>query len=107
MRKLLLGFTLIAFVVGLTTAGSVSGSTTTTVTTTVDTPVSVKPSIDLVCMQNAVTKRDNAVIAALDKYHASWKKALETRRESLVAAWQMTDRKERWSALRKAWAEFY
>ena len=124
MRKLLLGFTLLAFVVGLTTAGSVyaaqfglglgknkhnkiEADVAVAATTTVGTSSSTKSVVDLVCMQTAVAKRDNAVIAALDKYHASWKLALETRRDALVAAWKLTDRTERWKALRKAWSEFY
>lgn len=124
MRKLFLGFILLAFVVGLTTAGSVYAvpfglglgknknkkvevDIAVSSTTTAGVATSSKSVVDLVCMQTAITKRDDAVIAALDKYHASWRNVLEIRRDSLVAAWQLTDRTERWNALRKAWTEFY
>lgn len=62
--------------------------------------------VDLVCMQTAVEKRDNAIIAGLDTYYTNVKAALVARRDALKAAWGMTDRKARQEAIRKAWNDF-
>ena len=62
--------------------------------------------VDLACMQTAVEKRDNAMIAALDAYHASWKAALQTRRDELKAAWGIQDKNQREDAIRAAWRKF-
>ncbi len=62
--------------------------------------------VDLACMQTAVGKRDDAVIAAVDAHHDSVKAALVARRDALKAAWGLTDRKARRDALAKAWTDF-
>ncbi|MEK7654405.1 MAG: hypothetical protein AAB345_03990 [Patescibacteria group bacterium] len=59
------------------------------------------------CMQAAVEKRDNSVIAAADKYHAELVKALQTRRDALKAAWGMKDPAERQKALKSAWDAYH
>ena len=61
------------------------------------------PATDLVCIQNAVTKRDNAVISAWDKFTPAVRTALVARRDALVVAWAKTDRQERRTAIRSAW----
>ena len=63
-------------------------------------------TVDLACMQTAVEKRDNAMIAAQDAYSASWKTALQTRRDELKAAWGIQDKKQREEAIRAAWKKF-
>ena len=45
-------------------------------------------SANAVCMQNAIEKRENSVIMALNTYHATLVRALETRRDALKAAVQ-------------------
>lgn len=54
--------------------------------------------VDRTCMRTAVEKRDNAVIAALNTFHASVKKDLETRRDTLRAAWDISAKNERKTA---------
>lgn len=65
-----------------------------------------KPVRDLACMQVANEKRDNAVIAAAKIYSADLIKALEVRRDSLKAAWGMTDPAARQKAIKAAWDTF-
>lgn len=63
-------------------------------------------TVDLACMKTAVEKRDNAVIAALDIFHAGVKQSLTTRRDALKAAWDKSGKNERKAAIRAAWAAF-
>jgi hypothetical protein len=58
--------------------------------------------IDLACMQTAVEKYDNAIIAAWDKRSADVKTALQTRRDALKSAWGIQDKKERRAAIKAA-----
>ncbi len=62
--------------------------------------------VDLVCMQTAVGTRDDAIIAALEIFHANVKTGLTARRDALKAAWAITDKDARKEAIKKAWAEF-
>ena len=62
-----------------------------------------KDPVDLVCMQNAVVKRDNSVITSVGTYSSDVKRLLETRRDALRAAWIITDKKARKEALKTAW----
>lgn len=59
-------------------------------------------TFDPVCIQTAVEKRDNAIIAATDTFSAAAKTALTTRRDALKAAWALTDRTARRTALKAA-----
>lgn len=68
--------------------------------------VSPKPTPNLPCMQAAVEKRDNAVIAAVDVYYGAVKTALQVRRDALKAAWGIANAKDRRAALRQAWDAF-
>ena len=61
-----------------------------------------KAPVDLVCMQNAVVKRDNAIIAAADVYVTAFKNSIGVRRDALKIAWTMTNKKARKEAIRKA-----
>lgn len=65
-----------------------------------------KRQIDVACMQNAVEKRDSAVIAGLDKYVLGLKAELEKRKTALKTAWAITDHKARREALREVWKSF-
>ena len=61
---------------------------------------------DLACMQAAIEKRENALIAAVDANNAAWKASLTTRRDELIAAWKLTDSKARREAVKAAWKKF-
>ncbi len=63
-------------------------------------------AVDLACVQSAITKRDNAIIAAVDTFHDATKAALQARRDALVAAWGITDRTARRAAIRTAWGNY-
>lgn len=62
--------------------------------------------VDLVCMKNAVEKRENAIIAAKEKAFASMDTAFKARRDALKAAWDKIDAKERREAMNTAWKAF-
>ncbi len=66
-----------------------------------------KKIIDLSCMQAAVSKRETAVINAYDTYSTAITATLQTRKSALVAAWTITDTKQRWTAIMKAWTTFW
>ncbi len=61
---------------------------------------------DPVCVQNAVEKRENAIIVAYDTKVQAIKNALVAKKAALVAAWGKTDQKERVQARQKAWEDF-
>jgi len=66
-----------------------------------------KPKIlDPACMKAAVEKRENAIQAAFETSYTSIKSALETRESKLLAAWDITNNRERKVAIRNAWDEF-
>lgn len=60
-------------------------------------------AINFSCMQTAVEKRDNAIIAAIDARYTAHKSALQTRRDALKAAWVITNAKDRRVARKTAW----
>lgn len=62
--------------------------------------------LDLTCMKTAVEKRENAIEATWDKFSASIKSALETRKSELSTAWGITNRLERAKAINAAWTKF-
>lgn len=62
--------------------------------------------VDLVCMQMAVEKRENATITAFDKFTVAKKQALEKRKTALLAAWKIENKQERRTALRTAWQTY-
>jgi hypothetical protein len=69
---------------------------------------STKPEVTLnvSCIQNAIEKRDSAVIAAHSVYNTSIVNALTARKDALKAAWAKTTRKERAEARNAAWTTF-
>lgn len=69
-------------------------------------PTTATPSVDLICLQIAVEKRDNAIIAAWDTVSSSIKTALQNRRDSLKSAWGISIRKDRNKAITSAWSHF-
>lgn len=66
----------------------------------------VNSAINVACIQAAVTTRDNSMITAVDTYQASIKSALSARRDALVAAYALTDRTARRTAVNAAWNAF-
>ena len=110
IKKLITASTIISF---LLSSGAVAlADTSTAANTNVSTAVSTSSTqpvgkpLDIACMQNAVEKRDNAVISALDGYHATVRAALVARRDALKAAWAVTDPDARAKAINSAWDAF-
>lgn len=62
--------------------------------------------VDLTCMKNAVTKREDAIIAAKTKAFTSMDTAFKARRDALKTAWDKTDAQERRQAINAAWDAF-
>lgn len=69
-------------------------------------PTSTPPIMDLACMQTAVDKRDTAIIAAFSNFTSTTTSALGMRKQNLVEAWKLTDKKARRDAIKRAW-NFY
>ncbi len=85
---------------------STSTPATSTPATTTPPVVKGKKRVDLVCMQNAVVKRDDSVLKGLDSYYAAAKAALTARKDALKSAWGIEDAKARKEALRAAWKNY-
>ncbi len=69
------------------------------------------PSVDLteaqrVCIKTALTKRESAVMSAIEAQNSAWKVAFQARGEALGKAWDLTTKKERKAAQEKAWSTF-
>jgi hypothetical protein len=99
MKKLITAIILTALM--LTVAPVLADYTSTSAATS--TPLKFKKVVNLVCMQTAVEKRDNAIIAALTARETALLAALTARRDALKAAWGISDAKARRKALRTAW----
>jgi len=97
MKKIILSLILSIFCLGLAGIASADDATNTATTT---------PTFDPVCMQNAIEKRDTALIVGIDAYVAAIKTALTARKDALKAAWLITDKTQRRSALKTAWKNF-
>jgi hypothetical protein len=69
-------------------------ATTTATTTTVGATTTSATSTQIICMQNALEKRENALITAHDAFAASVKTAIQNRLTGLKASWEL-DRKAR------------
>lgn len=68
--------------------------------------IKVGKAVDLVCVQNAITKREDAVMATIDTATTALKNAMTVRKTSLVAAWKIENRKDRNVAIKAAWSTF-
>jgi hypothetical protein len=66
----------------------------------------VKPAIDVSCIQTALEKRETALIAVIDKYASDVKLLLTARLQALKSAWALTDKKARRAAIKKAWKDY-
>lgn len=87
-----------ATVAGVVLAADSTGTVTTTTTTT--------NSTMLTCVASAIAKRESAIQAAFATLSDSWKSALTTRVSDLAAAWTMTDKTVRRTAIKEAWKKF-
>lgn len=72
----------------------------------VGTTTAKKPQLDVICIKNAVERRESAVIAAYDKKTTAIKTALTTRKNALKEAWSKITTKERLAARLAAWRVF-
>lgn len=112
MFKKLFGIVTLTALLSVTFASAQVDPTASTPVVTSPAPVTQtqtvakKAAFDPTCMQNAVDKRDSALIAAVDKYAAAAKTALETRKSALKESWAKPTAKERASAIRAAWAAY-
>lgn len=61
---------------------------------------------DWACVSTATSVREGEIIDAFSEFTASMKSALETRKTALVAANAKTEKSERQSARKSAWAAF-
>lgn len=61
---------------------------------------------NIVCVQNAVDKRETAIQTAFDAFSSFINSALQTRKTELLAAWSITDRNERKTAINAVWNKF-
>ena len=78
-----------------------------TTSTPTSTPRTGGPTTDqLACVRTAVEKRETALIATLESFYNAVKAAFETRKTDLLAAWSITDGKERRKARIEAWRKF-
>ncbi len=100
------GISLVASLLSLAIALPVIGQTTNTTTPTATSTHSMAGEVNLVCMQNAVLKRETAIASALDAYYNAEKAALTARTSALNSAWGIADRKARRAALKSAWKTF-
>jgi hypothetical protein len=65
---------------------------------------STKPVVNLSCVQEAVLARETAVTTSWTAFNTSVVAALTKRTEGLVAAWKVTDVKDRSADLKDVWA---
>jgi hypothetical protein len=97
MTKKFISGTLLAGFLALTLVSSAVAQTTTS------TMPKAPKTVDLLCVQTAVAKREAAIGSAVDAYYAAVKAALSTRASALNTAWGMTVKKDRNAAIMAAW----
>lgn len=67
---------------------------------------STPSSINVICVQNAIEKRDTTIITAHNAYNTSITNALTARKDALKLAWAKPTTKERREAQRAAYKAF-
>ena len=92
----------IIFLSFLTTVGIVSLSQAAETST----PKNSRKVVDIVCVQTAVEKRENAVATAWSSLNSSVTAAMAARKEVLKTAWAITDANQRRTAIKTAWTNF-
>ena len=68
--------------------------------------VNGKKDVDRICMKNAIEKRDNKIITAVDTYTLGVKSALAVRRDALKSAWDKSNLKETRKDQKAAWKAY-
>ncbi|MEI7498116.1 MAG: hypothetical protein WCK11_02435 [Candidatus Falkowbacteria bacterium] len=117
MKKLLISLTLVSLIFGSTVLAETNLAETTPEALPqpkIEKPVpmlySAKPkassTINVICIQTAVEKRETALLSAFDVYASSTKAAISARSAALKTAWTLSDRKQRRQALTTAWNNF-
>lgn len=53
------------------------------------------PPERLTCIRQAVSVREASILSALDTYHTGWRSQIGLRRDALLGAWKIPDRKQR------------
>jgi hypothetical protein len=105
----LLVFSLFVLAQETTTPTSTQQSTTTPSKATPPEATSTPPKgkeADLVCMKNAVEKRENALKTARETYFNKVMQAYEARKTALLDAWTIQNNKERQKKIHEAWKNF-
>ncbi len=74
--------------------------------TTAPTATTGNQAATLSCVASAVAKRESAIQAGFTALSSSWNLALTTRASDLAAAWAMTDKTARNTAIKDAWKKF-
>lgn len=87
---------------GLIIPGATRIHATTTKATSTKATTTPKIKTDVVCIKNAIEKRDTAMIAAYDAYSVAIKKNLTIRKDATKAAYDKANPKERAAAIKKA-----
>ncbi len=113
MRKILSGLVLGAFVIGAgyglvgfqTRPADATGTENENHNGNVNTNTSTDAG-RVACVLAAVGPRETAILASWNTYSAAIKAAYEKRATDLTAAWSITDKKARKTAIKKAWTDF-
>ncbi len=58
------------------------------------------------CMQDAVEKRDTAIISSVSTFSTSVTSSLTTRKDAIKASWNLATKEERDSARKTAWENY-
>jgi hypothetical protein len=102
MKKILLTTLLLAPVAAFAQT-STTTSTSTPVVTGTTTPAT---TTQVICIQNSLDKRENALIAGHDVFNTAIKTALQKRLSGLKEAYAQTDKKTRQEKRQLVWKTF-
>jgi len=102
MKKILLATLLLAPIAAFAQTGT-STATTTPIVTGTTTPAT---TTQVTCIQNALEKRENALITGHDAFNTAIKTALQNRLANLKDAWGQTDKKVKQTKKTAAWKTF-
>lgn len=108
MKKILLATLLLAPIAAFAQTGNVIGGETSTATTTPVVTGTTTPATttQVMCIGNALEKRENALITGHDAFNTAIKNALQKRLTNLKDAWAQTDRKMKQDKKNAAWRTF-
>jgi len=75
-------------------------------TTASNTSPLIASNYNVACLQTAIEKRDNAMIATLTIYNGAIIPAISARADALKSAWGLANQNSRSAAIKKAWSDF-